>query len=84
MEKKWTLKTMLPTLLELAENLMSERPLFFLLSCHDKEFSRVMLGNMLEKMHFTSFNEIETGSLILRSEKGTDLQSGLYSRWRRS
>ncbi len=71
--KTWTRRTQMPVLLDLTEQLLSETPLFVLLTCHDPEISAAMLGRMLHGPTRT-----ETGELSL----GGVLPSGVFARWR--
>jgi len=76
--KTWSLIRQLPQLLDLTARLMSRKPLFLLLSCHDPEINRVQLSKMLRGL--IPAGNLETGELVLESAHGVSLPAGIYAR----
>jgi len=78
--KTWSLKKQLPVLMELSQDLISDNPLFFLLSCHDPEISSLDLKTEIVYLNFPKDGKTEHGELIIPSQKGHPLPSGVYAR----
>ncbi len=71
----------LPETLELCRKLMSDRPLFILLSAHTPGYSPVVLGNVLSQA-VPEFGKLETGEMLLTGKPGVlPTPSGAYARW---
>lgn len=64
-------------LLELVKAVLSEEPLFVLLTCHTTGVTPIVLSNMLKQAFSNA--QIETGELALKS-KYHDLPKGLYAK----
>lgn len=65
-----------PKLLELCQQLLSDTPLFMLLSCHTPGVTPSILGEMLGK-------DSEVGEMQLPAEKSAfSMPSGAFARWR--
>ena len=74
----------LPETLRLCRAVLSDRPLFVLLSAHTPGFSPVVMGNVLAQATEGMGGSVETGEMVLRG--GPDvlpLPSGAYARWSR-
>jgi 23S rRNA (cytosine1962-C5)-methyltransferase len=82
--KTWVLKRDLPHLMELCKDVLEELPRFFLLSCHDPEFSKQDLAALTASVLGIDESEIDTMDLILSSHKGNSMHNGIAARWYRS
>lgn len=70
-------------LLEQVRQLMSDRPLFVLLSCHTPGFSAQVLENLLEQHLRELGGAVDSGEMLLEGGKGVKpLPSGAFARWR--
>lgn len=78
------IETELPGLLSMCRELLSEDPLFVLLSCHTPGFTPIVMKHVLNETMAGLPGEIDSGEMILA---GTDqilsVPSGTYARWRR-
>lgn len=73
----------LPELMEQCRNLLSEDPLFLVLSCHTPTITPVGLENVLRQVMAGVEGKIEHGELLLEGSKDVlPLPSGIYARWR--
>ncbi len=79
--KTWSLKKDMPYLFDLISGLMSEDPLFVLISCHDTEVTSDNLAKELSTMKFAGTGIIKSGDLTLKAENGATLDSGVYAHW---
>lgn len=79
--KMWSLKKDLPSLFDLVSGLMSDDPLFILISCHDRETTHEDLAKELKTMKFAGNGTINCNELQLKSKKGAVLDSGFYALW---
>jgi len=69
-------------LLEQIRDLLSEHPLFVLLSCHTPGFSPVVLQNLLEQHLGAKGGAVDCGEMLLTgAEAVRPLPSGTYARW---
>ena len=66
---------------KLVNELLSEKPEFMILSCHDKNFGLTELEHELAKLPKLRNGKIETLNLTIKSGKGNDLPSGKCARW---
>lgn len=81
--KTWVLKRDLPKLIDLCKDLMDESPGFFLLSCHDPEFTKKDLAELTAYTLAVDESEIETLDLTIPSDQGNALPNGIAARWYR-
>ena len=66
--------------LELVRQVMSDTPLFVLLTSHTPGFSPIVLRNLLEQTF--GRGELSCGEMLLRGGEGVlDLPSGTWGRW---
>ena len=66
-------------LLRLCRQLLSEKPLFILFSCHTPGFTPIAMGHL---MHQTMpKGKTETGEMILHSPGALSIPSGSFARW---
>lgn len=69
-------------LLEQVRTLMSQRPLFVLLSCHTPGFSAQVLANLLQQHLSDLPGDVDSGEMLLTGAAGVKpLPSGAYARW---
>ncbi|MFA5689791.1 MAG: class I SAM-dependent methyltransferase [Kiritimatiellales bacterium] len=72
----------LPVLLDLCRDLLSENPLFLLLSCHTPEYSPMTLQNLLAQWLKNSGGKTDCGEMLLTGSAGVmPLPSGAFARW---
>ena len=67
-------------LLQLCKELLSDRPLFLACSNHTSGITPMVMGHLFEEI---LPGRAETGELILPAEKGRDVPTGSYARWKR-
>jgi 23S rRNA (cytosine1962-C5)-methyltransferase len=71
----------LPPLLDQCRELLSDNPLFVILSCHTPGFSPLVLHNLLSQC-LQGQGQVEAGEMLLEGERGTlSLPCGTYARW---
>lgn len=76
----YKIEDQLPDTLALCRELLSETPLFVLLSCHTPAFTPVGLSNLLGQMKL--HGRIESGEMLLAGPPPTlPVPSGSYARW---
>ncbi|MFO1521409.1 MAG: hypothetical protein U1G05_05070 [Kiritimatiellia bacterium] len=69
-------------LLDQVKALLSDRPLFVLLSCHTPGFSGVVLQNLLEQNLDGLPGRVDSGEMLLTGgAKARPLPSGTFARW---
>ncbi len=69
-------------LLQLCHNLLSEKPLFILLSCHTPGYTPVVLRHLVEQMMEGTKGAIKSGEMCLPCDKGVfEVPSGAWARW---
>ncbi len=78
--KTWSLKKDLPLLLELTGLLLSKEPAFFVLSCHDPLMSTRELSILLNTVNKGFRGRVESFEMVLGSNNGAVLKSGLCAR----
>jgi len=66
-------------LLSLCKELLSERPLFVICSNHTNTMTPIVMGHLLEEVFGKN---VDSGELLLKAEKGRDIPTGTYARWR--
>ena len=73
----------LPDTLEFCRKLLSDHPLFILLSAHTPGYTPIVLGNILAQATNTLKGRIETGEMLLDDGTGRAfaLPSGVFARW---
>lgn len=72
----------LPETLALCRALLSERPLFILLSAHTPGYSPVVLANVLAQAVEGLGGTVASGEMLLTGDAATlPLPSGAYARW---
>lgn len=69
-------------LLESCFDLLSDKPLFVLFSCHTPGFTPLAMQHLMQQMMEGRSGNIEAGEMVLTGEKGTlPLPSGTFARW---
>lgn len=72
----------LPPLLSLCRRLLSDTPLFVLLSCHTPGFSPLVMRHLLDQATKELFGTIDCGEMTLTGgEDVYELPSGTFARW---
>lgn len=75
----------LPEIMQLCRSLLSEKPLFILLSCHTPGWTPIVLQHVLMQCINGLSGEIDAGEMTLTGAKGVfPLPSGAFARWRHS
>lgn len=69
----------LPETLALCRALLSDAPLFVLLSAHTPGYTPIVLGNVLGQS--MAPGRLENGEMLLSGRSGFCVPSGVYSRW---
>lgn len=83
--EKWDFNTSFPELLHICSQLLSERPVFFLVNAYAISSSSLMLQNILTQELSGLKGNIETGELVLQEENnGRLLSTGIFGRWSKS
>lgn len=78
----WDFFKHVPSLIHLCSQLLSDKPLFFLINAYAVSASSIMLGNVLEDVFKDKNGTIEYGELTLQESIGKRLLStGIYGRW---
>jgi 23S rRNA (cytosine1962-C5)-methyltransferase len=68
-------------LLLLCKELLSEHPLFLLLTTHTPGMTPIVMGHLMQQTMQGKTGRIETAEMILPSPKGVDVPSGSFARW---
>jgi 23S rRNA (cytosine1962-C5)-methyltransferase len=78
----WKAEEMIPQLLELCRQLLSQEPLFLILTMYNLDVSSLLLGNLLSDALGDLGGRIEMGELVLK-HSGSDkvLPKSIYGRW---
>lgn len=72
-------------LLHSCRQLLSDTPLFLLLSCHTPGFSPIVLRHLLKQYLHDIPGEIDEGEMVLKGKEDVfALPSGCFARWRSS
>lgn len=72
-------------LLQDCRDLLSERPLFMLFSCHTPGFSPLVMQHLLHQTMQGLKGKIDVGEMILTGQNSVfDVPSGTYARWQAS
>ena len=69
--------------LSLCLSLLSQNPLFLLLSCHTPGYTPVVLNNILRQSTAALGGVVESGEMLLTGTAPLPLPSGAYARWSR-
>ena len=78
--RKWEIQKDLPKLMECVSDLLSDDPLFVILSCHSSEIRKSDLAHHLKKMPGFKKKSPETSDLIIPSSLGNSLPCGISAR----
>jgi 23S rRNA (cytosine1962-C5)-methyltransferase len=79
-KKTWKFERDIDELLDLIPELISDNPVFIILSCHNQFLRSEDLKRMLKDLNLDRVKNIEAIDLILESENGKDLPSSLCAR----
>jgi 23S rRNA (cytosine1962-C5)-methyltransferase len=78
----WQLFEHLPHMLDLVRDLLSERPLFIILTAYSIRASFFALHEIMQEIMGDSGGRLESGELVIRTEGGGRmLSTSLFSRW---
>lgn len=79
--KVWQIEKDLPTLIEKIPLLMSNVPLFVLITCHDVSWTAGKLSNLIRQ--YLPKGEVSCGDMVVSSADGKvkPLNLGIYVRW---
>ncbi len=78
----WKIERELPVLLRACRTLLSDRPLFVLLSCHSPGFTPLVLRNLLAEMMTGTGRRFDAAEMALAESDGErSLPSGSFARW---
>jgi 23S rRNA (cytosine1962-C5)-methyltransferase len=78
--KKWKLKDDLPALIGLTRKLLSDQPVFILLTCHEPQITKEKLRGFLKTLDFNTKSDIETIDMLIPSKTGNALTCGIAAR----
>ena len=80
--ESWKIEKHLPLLLELCQELLSEKPLFIILNGYAAGYSPISYSNMLEQFESKFGGSVSYGELsIEESKSGRLLPAGIFARW---
>jgi 23S rRNA (cytosine1962-C5)-methyltransferase len=68
-------------ILHLCRDVLSENPLFVYFTTHTPGMTPIVMGHLLRQKMQGLGGSIETGEMILPSEKGIEIPSGSYAKW---
>lgn len=72
----------LPGMLSACRQLLTDKPLFILFSCHTPGFTPIVMGHVLGQMMQPLPGRIDIGEMVLKGDPGVmPLPSGTYARW---
>ena len=78
----WKIEDDFLKLIDLCKQVMSPKPIFFLMSGYASGYSAIAYGNILKNLTKDWAGEIETGELTIEEEKtGRLLPAGIFGRW---
>jgi 23S rRNA (cytosine1962-C5)-methyltransferase len=78
----WKIEDDITKLLKQCRELLSDKPLFLLLSCHSPGFTPLILQNLLSEMMKNTHGEVTSAEMtVIGAESGKPLPSGSYARW---
>lgn len=81
----WKLSKDLAPLLQICRKLLTDKPAFFLLTCHTPEFSSDNLNQLIRQIGIAQeHNEIQSHPLFITATDGRRLPSGVMVRWSKS
>jgi 23S rRNA (cytosine1962-C5)-methyltransferase len=76
----WEFNKSFPKLMEVCSQLLSDKPLFFLVNAYAISASAIMLENVLRD-YIKVPGEFESGELVLVEKSGRQLSTGIFARW---
>lgn len=79
--ERWEFKESLPQLLELCQEILVSKPLFFLINAYAVSTSAVTLGNLLSDLLSGKQGTTEMGELALQQKNGRLISTGIFARW---
>ncbi len=80
----WKIEEDLKPLIEMCFELLSDKPLFFILNGYSAGYSSVSYGHLLEKLVEKHTGNTEHGELLIEDTQGRALPSGIVARWKRA
>ncbi len=81
-KEAWDFYKHMPLLLANCQQILSKKPLFFVINAYAISSSALMLGNIMNDLMNTYEGKTEYGELALRESHGKRLLStGIYTRW---
>jgi 23S rRNA (cytosine1962-C5)-methyltransferase len=80
----WKIEEDLPKLLQVCAQVLSDKPLFFILNSYATGYSSVTLHNLISQMMQKYGGTTESGELLLQPSQGNmGLSTGMFGRWRK-
>lgn len=81
----WKAETSLPELLEMCRQVLTENPLFIILTMYNLEASSIMLGNIMKDAMKSHGGNVSFGELALK-QKSSDkaLPMSIYAKWEKN
>ncbi len=81
-QEVWKIEKHLPALLETCRQILSDDPLFVILTMYAIEASALMLGNLLSDMLGRFDGQLSLGELALKTQQGKNiLPMSIFGRW---
>lgn len=77
----WKVEEGLPGLLTDCRGILSDNPIFILLSCHSPGFTPLVLQNLLSEMMKDRPGVLSSGEMVITCAAGRFLPSGAFARW---
>jgi len=77
----WKIENDITKLLANCQQILNDKPLFILLSCHSPGFTPLVLQNLLAEMMKNKAGQLSCGEMVITEETGRLLPSGTYARW---
>lgn len=78
----WKIDRHLPQLLEQCRHVLSEQPLFIIVTMYAIEASALIIGNLLDEMMRVCRGSIQVGELVLSQQQaGKKLPMAIFGRW---
>jgi len=83
--ERWDFKHDFPELVKICKSLLSDKPLFLLISAYATTDSALTIGNVIDDVTKDLGGKIDCGELAIK-EKGSDrlLSAGIFGRWSNS
>lgn len=80
----WKIEEHLKPLVDMCIDLLSEKPLFFILNGYAAGYSAISYENLLENLSSKFGGSVESGELIIEDIQRRGLPSGIVARWKKA